>query len=147
VEEDEKLGLRVVQRRGNKKRGPGRRKGGPSVQDNATVEREHRALTMLVKGHSQRAIALELDLSPAGTSYLIRRALARRAEALGPTIEHARVLILERYERLLERWWPLATGDYVDPTSESGESTPSKPAAEIVLRVLADMARCSGWTG
>ena len=137
-------GLVITERKGNRKRGPGRRRGGASLQDNATIEREHRALTLLVKGHSQKAIALQLDMSESGTSYLIRRALQRRAEALGPTIEHARVILLERYERMLERWWPLATGDYVDPEQESGEATPSKPAAEVVLKVLADMAKVLG---
>lgn len=137
-------GLVITERKGNRKRGPGRRRGGKSLQDNATIEREHRALTLLVKGHSQKAIALELDMSESGTSYLIRRALQRRAEALGPTIEHARVILLERYERMLERWWPLATGDYVDPESESGLAVPSKPAAEVVLKILADMAKVLG---
>lgn len=138
-------GLIVGTRRADRRRGRrNARKGGTTLRDNATIEREHRALTMLVKGHSQKAIALELEMSEAGVSVLIKRALEARAQALGPYIEQARTLLVERYERLLERWWPLATGDYVDPTSETGESPPSPVALDRVLKILDQLAKITG---
>jgi DNA-binding CsgD family transcriptional regulator len=137
-------GLVITERRGNRRRGNGRRKGGTSLRSNADIEREHRALTLLVKGHSQRAIAFELEMSESGVSGLIKRALEHRAKALGPYVEQARTLIVERYERLLERWWPLATGEYVDPESETGESPPSVAAVTVVLKILDQLAKVTG---
>jgi DNA-binding CsgD family transcriptional regulator len=137
-------GLLITERKGNRRRGNGRRRGGIAIRDSAVIEKEHRALTMLVKGHSQKAIALELDMSEAGISVLIRRALELRAKALEPYVEQARTLLIERYERLLERWWPMATGDYVDPTSETGESPPSVAAVTVVLKIMEHLAKITG---
>lgn len=138
-------GLHITERKPDRRRGrKNRRKGGTTLRDSVLVEKEHRALTMLVKGHSQRAIALELDMSEAGVSVLIRRALELRAKALAPYVEEARTLLIERWERLLERWWPLATGDYVDPDSESGESAPSPVAFDRVHKILIEIAKLTG---
>lgn len=138
-------GLHITERKGDRRRGrKNRRKGGTTLRDNALVEKENRALTMLVKGHSQRAIALELDMSEAGVSVLIRRALEMRAKALAPYVEEARTLLIERWERLLERWWPLATGEYVDPTSESSEFPPSPVAFDKVHKILIEIAKLTG---
>lgn len=138
-------GLIIGERKADRRRGRrNARKGGVTLRDPATIEREHRALTMLVKGHSQKAIALELDMSEAGVSYLIRRALEARAKALEPYVEAARALLIERWERLLERWWPLATGDYVDPTSETGESPPSPVAFDKVHKIMVELAKLTG---
>lgn len=142
-------GLIISQRRGNKRRGNGKRNGGPSLRRPGDVEKENRVLTMLVKGHSQRAIALELDMSPAGVSVLVKRALEARAKALEPYVEAARTLLIERYERLLERWWPMATGDWVDPEApraslnEDG-NPPSAQALDRVLKILEALERITG---
>lgn len=138
-------GLHITERKPDRRRGrKNARKGGVTLRDNATIEREHRALTLLVKGHSQKAIALELEMSEAGVSYLIRRALEMRAKALAPYVEEARTLLIERWERLLERWWPLATGDYVDPEAESGQSVPSPVAFDKVHKILIEIAKLTG---
>lgn len=138
-------GLLITERKGNRRRGNGRRKGGTHLRSNADVERENRALTMLVKGHSQKAIALELDMSEAGISYLIRRALELRAKALEPYVEQARTLLIERYEKLIERWWPLATGDWIDPERpEEGENAPSVQAVTVVLKIMEALAKITG---
>lgn len=137
-------GLIVSERKGNKRRGNGRRKGGASLRRPGDVERENRVLTLLVKGHSQRAIALEMDMSPAGVSVLVRRALEARAKALEPYVEKARTLLIERYERLLERWWPLATGDWVDPERPGDENPPSAQALDRVLKILEALERVTG---
>jgi hypothetical protein len=138
-------GLVVIERRGNRRKGNGRRKGGAALRDNGTIEREHRILTLLVKGHSQRAIALEMGMSPAGVSMLVKRALEARAKALEPYIEQARTLLVERYERLLERWWPMATGDWVDPENPETEGNPpSAQALDRVLKILDAIAEITG---
>lgn len=138
-------GLALYERNGNRRRGNGRRKGGPTLRDPAVIEREHRALTMLVKGHSQKAIALDLDMSEAGVSRLVKRALELRARALQPYVAEARTLLIERYERLLERWWPMATGDYVDPDAPEGqEGVPSKVAVDVVLKIMEALAKITG---
>lgn len=138
-------GLVISERKGNKRRGNGKRNGGPSLRRPGDIERENRALTMLVKGHSQRAIALELDMSPAGVSVLVKRALEARAKALEPYVEAARTLLIERYERLLERWWPMATGDWVDPERpEADGNPPSAQALDRVLKILEALERITG---
>lgn len=113
------------------------RRGRRFLRDHGTIERENRALEMVVKGMTTRAIAAQLEMSPGAVSVLIRRALEYRAKAIGPTAEAALGLILERYERLLERWWPLATGDYVDPDTQVSENAPSPRALDAVLKILA----------
>jgi DNA-binding CsgD family transcriptional regulator len=123
------------------------RRGRRFIRDSATIEREHRALDMLVKGMRQAQIARELEMSSGGVSILIRRALEYRAQALLPTVEAARTLILERLERLLERWWPLATGDYVDPETGSSDNPPSPRAVDTVLKILEQMAKLTGAAG
>lgn len=138
-------GLVIQERRGNNRRGNGRRKGGASLRRPGDIERENRILTMLVKGHSQRAIALEMDLSPPAVSMLIKRALEARAKALEPYVEAARTLLIERYERMLERWWPMATGDWVDPERpEADGNPPSFQAAQMVLKILESIERITG---
>lgn len=121
-----------------------KRRGRRFIRSATTIEREHRALSLLVKGMSQRQIAAELEMSEGGVSMLIRRALAYRADAFGPTAEAARTLLLERYERLLERWWPMATGDYVDPTQIDGEGVPNIRALDGVLKILKEIGDITG---
>ena len=120
------------------------RKGRGFARSHQVIERENRALDMVVKGMTTRAIAAELEMSPGAVSVMIRRALEYRAEAARGTVEQARALILERYERLLERWWPLATGDYVDPDTQSSENPPSPRALDAVLKILEAMAKLTG---
>jgi DNA-binding CsgD family transcriptional regulator len=116
------------------------RRGRPFLRDHGTIERENRALELLVKGMTTRAIAAELEMSQGAISVLIRRALEYRAESIRGTTDRALALILERYERLLERWWPLATGDYVDPETESGQGSPNIRALDGVLKIMAQQA-------
>jgi DNA-binding CsgD family transcriptional regulator len=123
------------------------RRGRRFIRDAATIEKEHRALDMLVKGHKQADIARALEMSSGGVSMLIRRALEYRAQALAPTVEQARALILERLERLLERWWPLATGDYLDPDTGTSDNPPNPRAVDTVLKILEQMGRLSGAAG
>lgn len=117
-----------------------RSRGRHFIRDHATIEREHRALELLVKGMTYRAIAAELEMSVGGVAGMIKRALEYRANALGPTVRQAATLMLERYERLLERWWPLATGDYVDPETGLSENVPNPRALDGVLRILSQQA-------
>lgn len=138
-------GLIVRERKGNNRRGNGRRRGGNQLRSNGDIEREHRILTLLVKGHSQRAIALEMEMSPAAVSVLVKKALEARAKALEPYVEQARTLLVERYERLLERWWPMATGDWVDPEApEDAQNAPSPQALDRVLKILEAIERITG---
>lgn len=117
-----------------------RRKGKLFIRGHDVVERENRALEMLVKGMSVRAIAAQLEMSHGAVSMMIRRALEYRAKAVERTADQALALILERYERLLERWWPLATGDYVDPDTGTSENPPNPRALDAVLKILAQQA-------
>lgn len=138
-------GLLLSTRKANNRQGNGKRKGGTSLRRPGDVEKENRVLTLLVKGHSQRAIALEMGMSPAGISVLVKRALEARAKALEPYVEQARTLLIERYERLLERWWPMATGDWVNPERpETDENAPSIQALTAVLKILEALERITG---
>lgn len=124
----------------------GRKRNRKFLRSHTVVEREHRALEMLVKGMPQRDIARELAMSESGVSVLIKRALKLRADAMSETAEQARALLGARYEKLLERWWPMATGDYVDPTSEDGQGVPNIRALEGVLKIMAALGDITGAT-
>ena len=126
------------------KAGKRSRKNGKFLRDGAVIERERRALELLCAGATHSDIGRALEISRSAASNLISRALSHRAEREGPAVEQARTLHTMRLENLLARWYPRATGDWMDP--ETGESShePDYRAADMTLKILSQLADIQG---
>ena len=74
------------------------------------AEREARAMDLLVAGASYQQIADALSMSRSGVIGLTRRVLERRAEEARWNTDEARIIALERAERLFNHAFVLATG-------------------------------------
>lgn len=126
------------------KAGKRARKNAKFLRDGAVIERERRALELLRDLRTHQEIGDALGISRSAASNLIQRALMHRAEREGPTVEQARVVHTMRLEQLLRRWTPLALGDYLDPETGETDHAPNIRAAEIVLKVLNQLADIQG---
>lgn len=101
--------------------------------------RELRAIELTAAGATYDQVGAILSINRTSARALVERALARRAlevqhRELGP----ARVLQLERLDRLLMRWWPLAVGNPREGTA------PNDRAAAIVLSIMDRQERILG---
>lgn len=119
-------------------------KNGRFLRDGAVIERERRALELLRDGLSHRDIAQELGMSPSGTTELIQRALAYRAEREGPAVEQARTIHQMRLEKMLQRWYPRAVGDWYDEETGRSQHPPDYRAADMTLKILGQLADIQG---
>lgn len=120
------------------------KKGGKFVRDGAVVERERRALELLRDGCTHLEIGDALGISRSAASNMIARALAIRAEREGPTVEAARTLHTMRLEKLLQRWYPRAVGDYLDEETGETSHAPDYRAADMTLKILGQLAEIQG---
>ena len=101
--------------------------------------RELRAIELTAAGATYDQVGAILSINRTSARALVERALARRAlevqhRELGP----ARVLQLERLDKLLMRWWPLAVGNPREGLA------PNDRAAMIVLSIMDRQERILG---
>lgn len=103
-------------------------------------ERERRALELLVAGATCEQIGVVLGIKRAGAVQLVQRALAKRALEFNSaqTYEQARVLYVDRLEKLYARWLPVALGNVTNGVP------PDPRGAEIVLKIMEREARVLG---
>lgn len=96
--------------------------------------RESRALEMYARGARSADIAAEIGVTANYVSRLVARALERRAQEEGPTVDAARTAYLLRTEAMVQALMPVALGG---GTNDDG--TPRLPDArtgELLLKVL-----------
>lgn len=111
-------------------------------RQHAAMERESRALSLLVAGKSNGQIAADIGVALSSVPAILRRGLERRAAEEGPTVEEARVLYLARLYRLLDAWMPLATGTFrADPDDDvTPPALPDVRAGELALKLITQIA-------
>jgi len=100
-----------------------------------TEERRHQVFQLKLSGATNQAIALQLGVSPTQVNLDYHRHIGnvRRDDAEAINIQWA--LHMERYDRLLHRWWEVATtGDHEEATQ----------ATTTVLRIMERMEKISG---
>lgn len=125
----------------------GQRKARQIARHKAAEERERRALELYVEGWLMLDIAKSIDRSNSQTYRIIERALIRRAEQEGPTVEQAKALYEDRLLTLLRAHLPMATGNYLAP-GEDGEPgqqlLPDVRSAELALKIMDRLAAVQG---
>jgi DNA-binding CsgD family transcriptional regulator len=126
------------------KAGKRSRKNAKFLRDGAVIERERYALEKLRDGLTHQEIADDMHISRSSASNLIQRALKHRAEREGPAVEEARTLHVMRLEKMLLRWFPRATGDYLDEETGTSENPPDYRAADMTLKILNQLAEVQG---
>lgn len=107
--------------------------------DSKTISvRELRALDLLAAGANYTQIGQILGLKTRGGAVqLVQRALAKRAaECAQTTVPEARALYLDRLDKLMSKWFPLALGN--------ANTAPDPAAAKLVLEMLTRYARVQG---
>tara|TARA_R110000787_G_scaffold114837_1_gene224662 strand:- start:50 stop:595 length:546 start_codon:yes stop_codon:yes gene_type:complete len=114
----------------------------------ALEQRRQRALEMRVQGASYRAIAQTLGVSHQLIEKDVKTVLGKMAEANKDSADELRVLMTERYERVLMRLYPLAIGKPERTDQVTGVVTeavpPSLGAVDRVLRLLENVAQIHG---
>lgn len=110
----------------------------------AAQERERIALEEYVKGKKYREIGMRLDVTEGAAHKIVHRALARRAEEEGPTVDAARVLYTARLEHLMSQWMPYADGTYTADPDDDSPVRPDARVGELVLKALDKWAAVMG---
>lgn len=112
-----------------------------SARRAAHAARDLDALVLYSQGKKLTEVSKILGYADeTGAWYAVQRGLKRRIEQTKEQIEVARARYLERLERLVEAWMPLATGTLTLDDDGEPPARPDPRAADVVLKVLAQIA-------
>lgn len=118
---------------------PGEHGGRPNIT--LARQREQDILRLKIAGVNHREIAEVLDMTEAGVSKALKRALSKVTEQTTELTDVYRALVMARFDEMEKAIWTMAIGRSSDKDHGLAARAPSLPAIDRVLSIERERRR------